>query len=327
MTKSNKYAILSAKECALRILDIKKPLVLIHVRPDGDAVGSAAALSEIFRQLGEDPSILSADKIPSRLEFILEKTGACIAENTEGCTAVSIDVASPAQLGALDGSVPKPMLMIDHHAVGEQFADGYIAPEASSAAEALYEVAVELESMGKIKINKILAYALYAAISSDTGCFAYSNAKSKTHLVAARLMELGIDTADINQKLFYSKSKEQISAEGFVSSKIETAHDGKTAYAIITKADRCALGLSSEYFETAIDVVRSLSGVEIAFVVKENDEGKFKISLRSCGADVASVAKQFGGGGHIRAAGCSVVANDSNDAARQIICAIDKMRG
>jgi phosphoesterase RecJ-like protein len=93
--------------------------------------------------------------------------------------------------------------MIDHHAVGEPFADGYIIPEASSAAEALYDVALVLESMGKIKINEALAYALYTAISSDTGCFAYSNAKPKTHRVAARLMELNIDTADIKPENNY----------------------------------------------------------------------------------------------------------------------------
>ena len=324
MTKNNNFERLNAKECALRILDIKKPLVLIHVRPDGDAVGSAAALSEIFRQLGERPVILSADKIPDRLNFILEKTGACIAENTDGYTAVSIDVASPAQLGELAETAPSPVLMIDHHAVGEQFADGYIVPEASSAAEALYEVALALESMGKIRINKSMAYALYTAISSDTGCFAYSNAKPKTHLVAARLMEIGIDTADINNKLFHSKSKEQISAEGFIASKINTANNGKTAYATLTRAERESLGLSTEHFETAIDIVRSLAGVEIAFVVKENDEGKFKVSLRSCGADVAAVAKKFDGGGHIRAAGCSVEASDSNDAVKQILNAINE---
>ena len=323
MTKNN-YARLSAEAAALRLLEIKNPVILIHVKPDGDAVGSAAALSEIFRQLGESAKILSADKIPARLEFILENTGTEVAESTVGCTAVSIDVASPSQLGSLTESAPSPALMIDHHAIGEPLADGYISPDASSAAEALYDIILILESMGKIKLNKTLAFALYTAISSDTGCFAFSNASAKTHICAAHLIELGIDTAYINNKLFYSKSKEQITAEGFVASKIKTAQDGRIAYATLTQGEREALGVSPEHFETAIDVVRALRGAEIAFVVKEDKEGKMKVSLRSTGADVASVAKSFGGGGHIRAAGCSINEKTVEEAAELILLALKK---
>ena len=323
MIAKNDYKRLSAKECAARLLEIKNPIVFIHVKPDGDAVGSAAALCEIFRQLGENPYIISADKIPERLKFILDNTGTAVAEKTDEYTAVAIDVASPAQLGALYNPKCAPALMIDHHALGEQFADGYIAPDASSSAEVLYDVATELFEMGKIKFTKELAFALFAAISSDTGCFAFSNASAKTHICAARLMELGIDTAYINNKLFYSKSEEQIKAEGFIASKIKTAYGKKVAYATLTLAEKEALGLCTEHFETAIDVVRSLCGVEIAFVVKEEKEGKFKASLRSTGADVASVAGEFGGGGHIRAAGCTVSAKNITEAADVILLKID----
>ena len=326
MIKSN-YAILGAADCAMRLLEIKKPLILIHVKPDGDAVGSAAALCEIFRQLGESPAILSADKIPERLAFILEATNTKVAESTEGYTAISIDVASPSQLGELLGSAPTPILMIDHHAVGEQFADGYISPEASSAAEALYDIAIILESMGKIKFNKALAFALYTAISSDTGCFAFSNASAKTHICAARLIELGIDAADINNRLFYSKSMEQITAEGFIASKIQTAQNGKVAYATVSQKESESLGVSAEHFETAINVVRSLRGTEITFVVKEESEGKIKVSLRSTGADVAKLAKSLGGGGHTRAAGCTVNSKNTEEAAELILKRIDKMKG
>ena len=327
MTKNNNYAKLDTEDCALRLLEIKKPLILIHVKPDGDAVGSAAALSLIFKQLGEDAPILSADKIPERLGFILERTSTNVATDTEGYSAVSIDVASPSQLGALATSAPAPVLMIDHHAVGERFADGYICPDASSAAEALYDIAIALEAMDKIKIDKTIAFALYTAISSDTGCFAFSNAGAKAHLCAARLIELGIDSADINRRLFYSKSKEQIAAEGFIASKIKTANGGRIAYATLSHKERESLGIESEYFETAIDVVRSLCGTEVAFVVKENDEGKIKVSLRSTGADVAAVAKAFGGGGHTRAAGCTLGAKDTKEAAELILRVLDTTKG
>lgn len=315
----NEYKRLTPKKAAERILEIKNPIILIHVRPDGDAVGSGAALSLIFRQLGYNAPIKSADKIPDRLSFILEKTGTAIAASTEGYTSVSIDTASKTQLGALAESAPKPQLMIDHHAVGEQYADGYIDPNASSAAEALLDIARELENMGKIKINAPLAYAIYAAMSSDTGCFAYSNASPKTHRYAADLIEYGIDPADINHRLFNAKTKEQIKAEGFVASKLKTALNGKISYATISLEEREALMLNAEQFDTAIDVVRSVQGAEIAFVIKETEPNIYKASLRSIGADVAKIAAQFGGGGHVRAAGCSPEADSIEQACEIII--------
>ena len=134
------YKKLTARECAERLIAIENPIVFIHVRPDGDAVGSGTALAEVFRQLGHPTRILCADKIPARLEFILEKTGAEMADSADGLTPVSIDVASSAQLGALSECGVSPALMIDHHAVGEAFADFYKVPEASSAAETLIDV-------------------------------------------------------------------------------------------------------------------------------------------------------------------------------------------
>lgn len=318
MENINQYKKLSAMEAAERILEIKNPVILIHVRPDGDAVGSAAALSLIFRQLGYQAPIKSVDKIPSRLSFILEKTGTQTAEDTDGYTPVSIDTASPSQLGSL-ADTALPALMIDHHAVGEQYADGYIREDASSAAEALYDVARELENMKKIKIDSEIAYALYAAISSDTGCFAYSNTSPKTHRYAAELMEYGIDSADINHRLFSSKTEAEIKAEGYVSSKLKTAFGGRISYATLSLEEIKSLSLDTQHFDTAIDIARSVLGAEIAFVIKETEPGKYKASLRSTHADVSKIASAFGGGGHIRASGCSPKAKSITEACEIIL--------
>ncbi len=315
----NNFKRLSAEECAQRLLSIENPVIMLHVRPDGDAVGSGAALSEIFRQLGTEAPILSPDKIPDRLLFITRHCETPFINNSAERYAVAIDVASPAQLGKLYSEENSPVLMIDHHAVGTQFADGYIVPEASSAAEALFDVAKALMALGKITMTEKLAYALYAAISSDTGCFRYSNASSETHLRAAELIMLGIDSADINHRLFSSKTEEQIKAEGYIAASLKTAKGGKIAYSSITLEALDRLGLSSEDFETAIDIVRSLNGCEIAVLAKETEKGSFKISMRSVGADVASIAQKFGGGGHIRAAGCTVTAESADEAIKKIL--------
>ncbi len=318
---------ISARDAALALLTIENPIVFIHRRPDGDAVGSGAALCEIFRQLGHTAEIISADPIPERLKFIIENAKISVASSAEGKTPVAIDVASPEQLGSLRESAPLPVLMIDHHEVGTPFADGYIVPEASSAAEALLDVALLLCEMGKIELNKTLCSALFTAMSSDTGCFAYSNATPKTHRYAAALIEAGIDAADINHRLFSSKSREQIKAEGFIASKIETNRGGRVAFATLTLDEQAKLGLKSEHFETAIDIVRSLCSAEIAFIVKETEKGEYKGSLRSLGANVAEVAARFGGGGHIRAAGCSVAAESIEEAASLLLEEIEKRTG
>ena len=142
------YKSLTARECAEILLKAENPTVVMHRRPDGDAAGSAAALIEIFKALGKEASYACADPIPQRLAFLLE--GKKMAGNLDGCTIITIDVASADQLGALKDKIPSPVLMIDHHAVGAPFADNFILPDASSAAEVLMHVIDELIKMEKL---------------------------------------------------------------------------------------------------------------------------------------------------------------------------------
>lgn len=303
------------EECARRLLSLSRPVVVTHVRPDGDTVGSAAALTLALRALGKEATLLSPDKIPERLAFLL--SGVPLCESAEGCELVAIDVASPTQLGGL--APLEYTLTIDHHARSTPFSDFYAIPDASSAGEVLYGVLLELEKISDFRIDEKIAYPLYAAISSDTGGFIYSSAGADTLRAAARLIEYGIDFADINHRLFNSKSEEQIRAEGFVASRLKTALGGALSYATLSKGEREELNLLPEHFETAIDVVRALAGAKIAVFVRESDDGTIRASLRSTGFNVADIAAELGGGGHIRAAGCSPVAKSAEAAAKIII--------
>ena len=309
------YKSLSHREVAEALLSLESPTVVIHARPDADAVGSGAALTLALISLGMDAHLLSPDTVPTRLAFLTEGVPT-VEVPTDGC-AVSVDVASRNQLGRLaDIDVS---LSIDHHAFGTPFADNLTDSEASSAAEVLFEVLTELEKISCFKINEKISALLYAAMSADTGGFVYSNAGAKAHITAARLIEYGIDFADINHKLFNSKSHSLIRAEGYIASKIKTECDGKIAYATVSSAERAALGLTVADFDTAVDVIRSLEGVEIALYVRENDDGTLRASMRSTGFNVARVAEKFSGGGHIRAAGCSPIADTCEDGATKII--------
>ena len=316
------YKSLTARECAEALIKVDDPIVVMHARPDGDTVGAGTALCLILKALGKRVSYACAHKIPDRLAFLTD--GLDSAEgDLSSRPAICVDVASPAQLGELNGII-RPTLMIDHHEFGEAFADNYVIPGASSAAEVVFTVLRELIAMGKVTLDGEVAKRLYTGISSDTGGFIFSNTTPKTLRTVADLIEVGIDFSDLNHRLFHSKSEEQIKVEGFVASTLKRALDGRVTYATITKADRERLSVLPEHTETAIEVARSLIGTEVAFVIKESDSGEYKCSLRSTGANVAEIARAFSGGGHVRAAGCTVVAEDIGAAALLVLEGIKK---
>ena len=313
------FKALSVSECAAELLKIERPLVLMHARPDGDTVGSCSALCTVFRMLGKEPSYLCADPIPERLAFLLANEKKADEDKLSDYDTVSVDVASAVQLGRLNGSVPNPKIMIDHHELGIPFAENYIIPGASSAAEVVLNICEEFISMGKIEMTKELAYPLYAGISSDTGGFRYSSTDAETMRRAAYLMETGINFSDINHRLFSSKTRAQLAAEGYAAQNMKTAANGKVAYASITRETCVRLGAEFSDFETSIDVIRSLLGVEISFIIKETEDGNFRASIRSTGANVAEICAYFGGGGHIRAAGCNVKASSAEEAESMVL--------
>lgn len=315
------FKALGAREAAEILLGLDDALIIMHMRPDADTVGSAAALALTLRSLGKKAAIASSDEIPSRLKFLTE--GVTVKTEIGSEELISIDVASPNQLGRLCGCEIK--LMIDHHRVGIPFADNLIRPDASSAAEVLYEIISEIEKLTDFVMTKEIAERLYAAISSDTGGFIYSNASPKTYLTAARLIEKGIDHADINHRLFNSKSALQIKAEGLVAASLKTAKNGRIAYSSISKKDRENENLPYSAFDTAIDIVRALEGAEIALFIRENDEGGYRASMRSTGKNVADVAAMFSGGGHIRAAGCSPEGSSAQEVENKLLFELEKL--
>ena len=315
---------LSAEEFATALFAVECPVILTHTHPDGDTVGTAAALIEAFRAIGKDAAYASEEPLPARLAFLTE--GMRRATDFTGLTPIAVDTASPIQLGTLSESLENGAsvaLMLDHHEVGTPFAPYYLIPGASSAGEVLLTVIDAAEKLGILTLNKKIATPLFAAISSDTGCFRFSNTTPSTHLAAARLLALGVDAADINHRLFDSKELTQLAAEGLTAERLHTPLPHVAGACIPAKLRRDR-GIPLSDFETAIDIVRSLAGTEIAYVIKEIEEGTFRISLRSTRADVSAVAAALGGGGHVRAAGCTVKAPDIKSAEDTLLAAIRK---
>lgn len=314
------YQRLSQEEVCDRLLAFSSPQIVLHVRPDGDTVGAASALARAFISLGKQPLLCCADPIPDRLAFLTE--GLEVGAPQKGRETVTVDVASCAQLGSLREILTgelAPHLQIDHHERGEMMADALVEPHAAAAGEIVFSLLTAMEKEGKIpSLSPETLACLYASISSDTGGFLFANTTPQTHRTAATLIERGVDAAKINRLLFASHTEEELRAEATVINSIRTDCGGKIAYAFITLAMREKEGLPEDAFETAVDIVRSLRSVELAAVFKEIKPQIFKISLRANKADVASIAAEFGGGGHRLAAGCTIPAENAEQAWKKI---------
>jgi phosphoesterase RecJ-like protein len=206
--------------------------------------------------------------------------------------------------------------MIDHHAKGEMYADGYIDGHASSAGELVYLLSRELVKSGRIAaIPEGVDRLLYAAISSDTGCFRYSNASPETHRAAAALLEAGFDSADLNHRLFGVKSYKLLQAEKVGFDRLRLYADGKLGIVAMPFDLMEQYGFTDEHLGTLVDVARGLQGVQVAVAIRQpKAEGVYRVSMRSsCDVDVAAICAEFGGGGHIKAAGCIVTCDGGMD--------------
>ena len=329
MTKTmSEYSKLSLTELTERIQGGVNTLILLHRHPDGDAVGSGFALKLILEAMGCTAYCVCEDEIPERLRFLTEGLqDSILRENLPAdfvpARIISVDTASPAQAGVLypvfEGRFD---LMIDHHERGEMYADGYIDGSASSAGELVYRLSRELLRMGVLPAIPAQADGLlYAAISSDTGCVRYSNASPATHAAAADLLKSGFEksgltAAEINRNLFEVKSHKLLLAEKVGFDRLRLFADGKIGIVDMPYEVKVAHGFTDEHFDTLVEVARGLQGVQVAAAIRQpSAEGVYRVSMRSsCSVDVAAICAAFGGGGHVKAAGCTVVSKEGMEA-------------
>ena len=305
-----------------------KLALLVHARPDGDCIGSAYATAVLLAAVGCHARIVCADPLPARLRFIAEhacrETDITLDKLPEDfapgkVTAVALDIAAPTQLGCLEGKYDIA-LSFDHHARSTPFCDRYLSADASATGEIVWRIAREWIRMGYIdSIPSAVAPAIYAAISSDTGCFRYSNVTPATHRTAAQLIALIPSHSDIDRLLFETKTPGRLAAEKAALDLLTFAANGKIAVCSISLDQISAHNLASEDLDALIDIARSVAGVEVAFSIREETESSYRVSARSnSNADVSSLCAYFGGGGHVKAAGCTVNA-ESIEMAKEII--------
>lgn len=296
-----------------------KFLLLSHRRPDGDAAGSCAALCRALRALGKEAWVYANPQFTPRFAPYLEgltaetQNAKCKMRNddaTVNCqlstvnyTVVSCDVASRSLLpfGMEDAAVD---LALDHHGTNDGFAARTYADEGCAACG---EVILALLPLLGVELTKDMAEALYVAISTDTGCFRYSNVTANTLRCAAACVEAGAEIFPINRAFFEIKRRPRLALEAYLIRTMEYFAGGRVAVSAIPQALMEGLKLTEDDVDDISGFGRSIEGVELAVMLREVEGGKGKISLRTApGFNAAAICAKLGGGGHPGAAGASV---------------------
>ena len=309
---------ISASAAASFLERSDKFVILTHASPDGDTLGSAYALADALCALNKRVFVVCPDKIPEKFGYLIKEYEAFEPE-----TVVAVDIADEKLLGSLyDRYSGRAALCIDHHSSNTKYAEMlYLEADAAAACECIYNVINELGT----KITPYMASCLYTGIATDTGCFKFSNTTPRSHRYAAELIEKGADYGEINRVMFEGKSRGRIAMERKVLENIEFYYGGRCAVITVTrnmiKETGCPLG----DLDGVTAMSRQIEGVQIGVTIKEKPDGKYKVSLRTFEPyNAADICAIFGGGGHIRAAGCEFSC-DIESAKRQLLSAIGEV--
>ena len=299
---------LDAAAAASRLLAADDILLICHKNPDGDTLGSAAALFHALKALGKTVAVICADPMPERYAYM------CMEEYTgqfEVRYTVAIDVAGIQLFGdAVQQYTRNIDLCIDHHASNSQYADGVLLDaDAAATAEIMYAL---LCTMGTV-ITPLIADCLYTGVATDTGCFIFGNTTAHTHMVACKLMQLGANTRMLNTLLFESKSRSRMEIERIALASLSYYLEDRCAIICLTKEQIEATGVEMNELESISGMPRKIEGVQVGVTLRQLPSGSFKVSIRTQdGIDAAAIARRLGGGGHAGAAGCEILGSLEN---------------
>lgn len=275
-------------------------VITAHVNPDGDAIGSVLALYYGLISIGKKVTCLIDDDLPENFRFLAgyEKIEKPSKKILEADLLVVLDTSDLDRVGQVKNLTNAPVLNIDHHVSNNKFAD-YLYLDSQRAATG--EIIFQLFHLMKIKFDEVIATSLYMAIATDCGFFRYANTTVFTMQCAAELMGCGARPNLISEEL-EKKPLPTIKALSKVLDSLEVYGNGKIS-CLCVSAETLAICGSTEGF---IEFARIVDGVELAVLLKYVDDACCRVSMRSKAIDVSMIAVAFGGGGHKRAAGCTI---------------------
>lgn len=278
-----------------------------HVRPDGDCVGSTLAVYNYIKTYYPNIEVdIYLESIPEVFLFLKNADKICNTsiEDKAYDLFFVLDCGDEDRLGENKKYFlsAKHTVCIDHHISNQAFADdNYIIPDASSTCELVFDM------MDSTKITKEIAECIYTGMVHDTGVFQYSCTSAKTMNIAGQMMEKGIDYSKIVDDTFYKKTYHQnrILGQALLDSKLYL--DGKCILTYLTQAQMQEFGCTPKQLDGIVNQLRITKGTDVAVFLYENENGTYKVSLRANGDfNVADIACSFGGGGHVKAAGCTM---------------------
>lgn len=304
------------KVIAEKLLEAQTVLIYPHIHMDADALGSAAALCCALRKLGKESYIHIEDSVAGNLQF-LDKGYCTLEPDMEPDACICVDCSGenriPERYEAFRKG--KVTLVVDHHRTAEAFADlNFVDPDSAATGEIIYDL---LNILG-VEIDKEIGEALFAALATDTGKFQYSNTTKRTHEIVTSLYDSGMDHMYVSNEIYENNSYESLVLENMIMNTLERFADGKGIIAHVTQDMLMETGTTMDETEGIVGKLRAIRGVEVSAFLKEHGENVIKASLRAkTYADVAAISSEFGGGGHVKAAGCTL--NMTMEEARELM--------
>lgn len=306
-----------------RVIDLinsaKSVVILAHDSEDADAIGSSFAMRLALLEMGKDAKCVFSEVPEERLNF-LGRDYIVFDENNipKADLCLCLDCGDLKRIGKRKAifEMAKTTACIDHHFTNAGFCDAdYIDSKAPATGEILYEIFTNIG----IEITPEMAKFLYAAISSDTGSFKYSNVRPQTFLVASELIKKNIDHAEIARKLFDTESLPVTKFKGQLMNNLEQYFEGRLNIVCVTEEMLARYGINEKDAGDIVNIPRGIEGCEIAVSIRETSE-KVKISFRSNGkCHVSTLAEKFGGGGHVMAAGAAIYKRSLEAVKKEVI--------
>lgn len=291
---------INVEKCAHLLKSKDNILILTHAHPDGDTLGSGFGLCRALIKLGKTARVVCADPIQTKYNYLFDDLD---MPSFEPEYIVAVDVATENLLGDLaDDYAGKIDLCIDHHGTNTEYAE-YLLLNADAAAAC--EIVLKVIKAMHVDIDKKIAECLYTGITTDTGCFRYSNATSNTYRAAAELIDLGVDNGTINRIMFETKTRTYAALERLVIEGMELYSNDRICVATVTQDMYAKTGSNEQETEAIAPLTRQIEGVEIGLSIREKPDGTCKCSIRTFeSVDASVLASAFGGGGHKQAAAC-----------------------
>jgi len=289
--------------------------LISHINPDGDTLGGALSFYPSLKKMGKNVSVVNSTKeFSNKYDFLPNFKKIKNSMPSKCDLLISFDCGSFDRLGIEKGDFK--IINIDHHKTNTNYGDINIVDSTSASATLLALDILESDH----KLTKEEAVCIYTGLVEDTGFFSFTNTDYKAFEAASKLVSIGIDPAQISKNLKMRNSLAKTRLTAIFINSIELLHDGTVAVGTVTQEDFITTGAVKSDSDHLVDILRNLATVELAIMIMQEKNSRYKVSLRSKNhIDVSSIAKSFGGGGHKRAAGFELANADLTTLKKQII--------